>query len=147
MAIVASAPNHFKFMLVTKKIDLANDVLKVILLGPNFAFNIDNHATLADIPSDASLGQLPTGNGYIQNSLVLTGVTVTEDNTNNKALFACTDPSWTAVTNNIGPFGAMIIYDDTTTDDTIVTCVDFGVDYTVVPGASFTAQTIKLSLN
>lgn len=147
MAIVATAPNHFKYMLMTKKINLdstnGGDVLKAILMNTTFAFNKDNHATLADVTAD----QLPTGNGYTQNAYVLSGVVVTEDDTNDKGLFSCSDPSWTAVTGNIGPFGAMIIYDDTTADDTIVTCIDFGTDYTIVPGASFTAQTIKLSLN
>lgn len=144
MAIVASAPNHFKYQLMTKQIDLSTDILKVILTVPSFKFNVDNHGTLADIPTE---DQLPTGNGYTRNSKVLAGVSVTEDDTNNKGLFSCADPSWTAETGNIGPFGAMIIYDDTTSDDTIVTCIDFGTDYTIVPGASFTAQTIKLSLN
>lgn len=146
MAIVATASNHMKYMMATKKIDLAGDVLKAILTKPDFTYNKDTHALYTD--SEVSAGEIAGGNnGYIVGGLTLQNTVVTEDDVNDKAAFTCTDPSWTAVGNPIGPFGAMIIYDDSTTDKTIICCIDFGVDYTVVPGASFTAQTIKLSLN
>ena len=145
MAIVATASNHMKYMMATKKIDLANDILKAILVNITFTYNKDTHALYTD--PEVSAAEIANGFGYTTGGLTLTGKTVTEDDVNDKAVFTCTDPSWTANGGSIGPFGAMIIYDDTTTDKTIICCIDLGVDYTVVSGASFTAQTIKLSLN
>ena len=59
MAITATASNHMKYMMATKKIDLANDILKAILTKPTFTYNKDTHALYTDSedqnPSNAFL--------------------------------------------------------------------------------------------
>lgn len=142
MAMTATASNHFKFQLASGNIDMANDTFKAILMNTIFVFDPDAHATLADVTAD----QIASGNGYLQDDKTLTGVTLTEDDSNDRASMTCENPSWNASGGSIGPFGAMIIYDDTTADDTVVNCIDFGTDYTVVDNASFSPTNNKISL-
>ncbi len=143
MTITATVSNHAKFMMATKKIDLENDSLKAILMNTAFAFDKDAHATLADITAS----QLSTGNGYTQNDKALANVAVAEDDANDRAQLTCDDPSWTASGGVIGPFGALIIYDDTTTDDTVLGCLDFGTDISVADGTSFAVRDIVFNLS
>jgi len=138
MAAATTVSNHAKFMQATKKIDFANDVFKIILMDTTFAFDRDAHATLSDVTAN----QLSTGNGYTQDSKILAGVTVTEDDTNDKAAITWDDATFTASGGDIGPTGAHIVYDDTTTDKTVVFCTDFDADYTILDGSSLQIQTI-----
>lgn len=143
MAIVVTVSNHAKYMMATKKIDLSADTLKCIFMNTTFAFDKDAHATLADVTAD----QISTGNGYTQDDKTLAGISVSEDDTNDRSQFTCSNPSWTASGGDIGPFGAMIIYDDTTTDDTVLACIDFGMDYTIPNGAGFSVDDIIINLS
>jgi hypothetical protein len=136
MAVVSTLSNHYKYQKAAKKIDLINDTLKILLMDASFAFDKDTHATLADVTSH----ELPTGNGYTQQNKTLTGGTLTEDDTNDKAYRTFDNVTWTASGGDIGPAGAAIIYDDTTDDDTVVGCIDFGVDITVPNGSSLQLQ-------
>ncbi len=142
MALTSTISNHAKYQLANKQIDLAADSLKVILMDSTFVFDKDTHATLADVTAD----QLATGNGYTQNSIVLANGVLVEDDTNDAAVFTCDDVSFAASGGDIGPTGAYIIYDDTTSDDTIIACVDFGTDYTIADGSNLQLQAIKISL-
>jgi len=140
MAVVSTLSNHYKYMKMTKKIDFSADTFKIILMNTTFAFNKDTHATLADVTDD----QLATDNGYTQNSKALENVAVAEDDSNNKASATWDDVSWTASGGAIGPTGAAIIYDDTTTDDTVVGCIDFGVDISIPDGTAFPITAIQV---
>jgi len=142
MAVVSTASNHFKFQLAKKAIDLSADTLKIILMNTTFAFNKDSHATLADVTAD----QLATNYGYTQDNMTLDNKVVTEDDTGDKCSLTCDDVTWTAASGAIGPTGAAIIYDDTTADDTIIGCIDFGTDYTIPDGSSFQLQDIEVDL-
>lgn len=143
MAITATASNHFKYMQTTKEINFGADVFKIILMDATFAFDPDTHATLADVTSH----QLATANGYTQNDKTLAGVTVTEDDTNDRASVTWTNVTWTASGGSIGPAGAAVIYDDTTSDDTVVGCIDFGTDYTIADGSSLQFQNLAFYNN
>lgn len=138
MAITATVSNHFKYQQSIKLVDFENDVFKMILVDTTFAFDPDTHATLADVTAS----QLATANGYTQNDKTLAGVTVTEDDTNNRAGVTWTNVTFTASGGNIGATGAAIIYDDTTSDDTIIKCIDFGTDYTIADGSSLQFQNL-----
>ena len=142
MAVVNTISNHFKYMLFTKKIDASADVFKIILMDNNFAFDKDAHATLADLS-----GQLATQFGYTQNNKVLAGVVVTESDALDKCTVVWSDATWTANGGAIGPTGAAIIYDDTTTDKTVVCCIDFGADFTTPDGTSFQIQAPEVDLS
>jgi hypothetical protein len=142
MAVVATPSNHFKYQLAKKLIDLSSDTIKIILMNTTFAFNKDSHATLADVTAD----QLATNYGYAQNNKELANKAVTEDDTNDKCSMTCDDVTWTASGGSIGPAGAAIIYDDTTADDTVIGCIDFGTDYTIPDGSSLQLQDIEVDL-
>ena len=142
MDITVTVSNHFKYQLAKKLIDLSADTLKVILMNTTFVFDKDAHATLADVTAD----QIATNYGYTQDSKTLTTVVLTEDDANDKAVMTCDDPTWTAAGGDIGPTGAMIIYDDSTADDTVVACADFGTDYTISDESSLQPQNVVVSL-
>ena len=140
MAVVSTLSNHCKYMKMTKKIDFDNDVFKIILMNTTFAFDKDAHATLADVTAS----QLATGYGYTQDdkTLVLSSP-VSEDDTNDRALAEWDDVTWTATGDDIPATGAAIVYDDTTTDDTVIGCIDFGSDYTTANGSSTQIENIS----
>lgn len=140
MAVALTVSNHYKYQLAKKLIDLSTDTLKIILMNTTFAFDKDTHATLADVTAD----QLATGFGYTQNDKTLAGGALVEDDANDKGTYTCDDPVWTASGGSIGPTGAAIIYDDTTGDDTVIGCIDFGTDYTVPDGTNFSIQNIEI---
>jgi len=140
MAVTVTHSNHYHYQLLSGNIDYGTDAIKIILMNTTFTFDKDAHATLAAVTAS----QIATGNGYTQDSKTLTTVAVTEDDVNDKAYVTCDDPSWTASGGDIGPFGAAILYDDTTADDTVIGCVDFGVDYTIYNGASWSAKNIQV---
>jgi hypothetical protein len=142
MAVVNTLSNHFKYQLAVGNIDFSSDSFKIILMNTTFAFDKDADATLADVTSD----QLATGNGYTQDSKALAGVSVSEDDTNDRAAITWNNVVWTASGGSIGASGAAIIYDDDTTDDTIVGCIDFGEDITATTGADFEIANIAVNL-
>jgi len=111
MAIVADTTNHYKYVLLNA---IAGHTFKAILMNTTFAFDRDAHATLADVTAD----QLATGNGYTRNNKVLSNVAVTEDDVNDQAQFTCDDVTWTAASGDIGPFGALVIVDETAVEAT-----------------------------
>ena len=142
MAVTATPSNHFKYQLADGNIDLDTDDLKIILMNNTFSFDKDDDATLAGVTGD----QLATANGYTQDDETLSGVTLSEDDTNDRMHMTCDDPSWTANGGSIGPTGAAIIYDETTADDTVIGCIDFGTDYTVADGETMTIKDIVINL-
>jgi hypothetical protein len=139
MAAVADTSNHYKYVLLNA---VSGHTFKAILMNTTFVFDRDAHATLADVTAD----QIATGYGYTQDDKILTNVAITEDDVNDRAKFTCDDPTWTASGGDIGPFGSMVVYDDTEADDAVVGCIDFGTDYTIVDGSSWTGQDLIINL-
>ena len=140
MPASAHIPNHYLYMLKTKQINEASDEYIVILMNTTFTFDIDAHATLVDVTAD----QLATGNGYTQNSKVLTGVSVVEDDLLDKCTTEWSNPTWAAVGGAIGPTGGAIIYNNRVADKSIAMWLDFGADYTTPDTQSFQIQNIGL---
>jgi hypothetical protein len=150
MSVISTLSNHFKKQVLSKLIDLSEasspaDSFKVILMNTAFAFNKDTHATLADVISSPS-AELATNYGYTQQNKALTGGTLTEDDANDKGYRTFDNVTWTASGGDIGPTGCAIVYDDTTSDDTVVGCIDFGADITIPNGSSLQLQAIQISL-
>ena len=140
MAIVSTLSNHYKYQKMAGAIDHVNDTFKIILMNTTFAFDKDAHATLADVSAD----ELATNYGYTQQNKALSGGTLTEDDTGDKAYRTFDSVSWVASVGSIGPTGAAIIYDDTTADKTVVGCIDFGTDFTIPDGSSLLLQDIQI---
>ena len=142
MAVVKTMSNHFKFQLMSGFVDFDTDVFIVILMNTTYAFDKDADATLADVTAD----QLATNHGYTQDSKTLANVAVTEDDTEDQGRAIWDDVTWTAATGSIGATGAAIIYDDTTSDDTVVGCIDFGEDITAPDGINFQLQDVEVNI-
>lgn len=130
--------NHAKFQIMSGNIDFDADTFKIILMDTGYTFDIDAHATYADV----SASELATGNGYTQNTKTLSGVAVTEDDSNDRGNVAWSNVSWTASGGSIGPSPGAIVYDDTSTDDTVIMYIDFGSDQTATDGGTFAVNNI-----
>ena len=131
--------NHCKFQLVSGNLDFDTNTYKIILMATGYTADIDAHATYADV----SASELATGNGYTQNTKTLANVSVTEDDTNDRASVTWDDAAWTASGGSIGPSPYAIIFDDTSSDDTIVGFIDFSGDQTATDGGTFTVPNIE----
>lgn len=138
---MSKSSNLFKKLLVQGNIDFSSDVFKFILMQPGFTFNQGTHEEYADV----SGMEVDDGYGYTTGGVTLSGVSVTQDNTENRSVVTWNNASWTAAGGNIETGGA-IIYDDTYTGDPVVGCINFGETITVVDGGTFTVSNIYMAL-
>ena len=134
--------NHCKFQLASGNIDFDTSSYKIILMDTGFTFDIDADATYADV----SASELATGNGYTQNTKTLAGVSLAEDDTNDRVNVTWNDIVWTASGGSIGPTPGAIIFDDTSSDDTIIGFIDFTSDQTATAGGTFTVPNIEFRI-
>ena len=137
--------NKVLYLLLKKNIDFANDNFKIMLMQSGFIFNRDTHHSQADIYTR----ELPTGYGYTTGAKDLSGVTITEDDTNDRATVTWNNVSWTASGGDIGPTPGAIIYDYTVTTptmDPIIGYIDFLGDQTLSNGGVATITGIEFRL-
>lgn len=140
MAVVTTNSNHYKYQLATGKINFLTDVFKMICMKPAFVFDKDAHATLGDVTAD----QIATGNGYTQNSITLTlNGTPTEDDTNDRCIIIWNNVTLTASGGEIEDFGSVIVYDDTTSDKTIIFHSALDTTVSLTDTLSFIANNIQ----
>ena len=121
--------NKVLFLLLKKNIDFANDTFKIILMQSGFLFNRDTHEGYANV----SASELATAFGYTAGGATLSGVTVTEDDTNDRSTVTWNNATWTASGGDIGPSPGAIVYDDTPTTptaDPVIGYIDFGGNQT-----------------
>ncbi len=135
--------NKIKYLLATGAIDFSSDSFKIILMQSGFTFNKDTHHQYSDV----SASELGTGNGYTANSKTLAGVSVTEDDTDDRTEVTWSNVTWTASGGAIGPTPGAIIFDDTHADDAIVGYIDFGGDQTQADGGVATISGIELRIS
>jgi len=124
--------NRFKANLMSGAVNLdsGGDTIKVALLDDNHSFVADH-----DTWSDVSANEI-SGTGYTAGGETLTNQSVTQDDTNDKAVFDADDVSWTSAT-----FTAYhaVLYDDTLASDDLICSIDFGGAKSVSNG-TFTIQ-------
>jgi len=123
--MAATLANKIKFLLATKVVDFSTDEFHIILMAEGYVFDRVNHKGYADV----SEYELPTGNGYTQNTKVLTGVAITENDTDNRTEITWDNVSWEASGGSIGPVVGAIIFDSTITTpvaNPLVGYIDFG---------------------
>lgn len=137
------ANNKIAYLLATKAVDFAGDIFKIILMQSGFTFNKDTHHGYADV----SGSELGTANGYTAGGNTLAGVSVTENDTDDRTDVAWNNSSWVASGGSIGPSPGTIIYDDTVADDPIVGYIDFGGDQTQADGGTATISSIAFRLS
>ena len=146
--MASTVSNKVKFLLASKIIDFANDSFIIILMQSGFAFNKDTHHGYADV----SASELATANGYTVKTKALSGVAVTENDTDDRCDITWSNVQWTASTGSIGPTPGAIIFDDTVTAggvtvaDPIIGYIDFGGDQTQVAGGAATISNIALRI-
>lgn len=141
MAAGVTVSNKVKYLLLTKNIDFATDVFKLRLMASGFVFNKDTHHGWADVSGQ----ELANGNGYLTGGVTLTGVVVTEDDTDDRGEVTWANATWTASGGTIGPTpGAMLVDDTPTTPqaDPIVAYIDFGGEQSQADGGVATISNI-----
>lgn len=131
MAVVTKHSLQFLKELVQKKHDIENDSLVIVLMNSSFTFDPINHSTYADLS-----GELPTQYGYTQKTKALTNVTASIVGANLEVKIDADNVQWNAVSGEIGPTGSAVII-NTTYNDTVVQCIDYGTDYTTQAGDPF----------
>lgn len=138
--------NKITYLLATKAIDFANDTFKIILMADGFTFDRDTHHGYSDV----SASELANGYGYTTGGNTLSGVSVTEDDTDDRTEITWNNTSWTASGGDIGPTPGAIIYDDTVTSptaDPVVGYIDFGGDQTQDDGGTATIANIEFRIS
>lgn len=141
MAAGVTVSNKIKYLLLTKNINFAADTFKMILMASGFVFNKDTHHGYADVSGQ----ELANGNGYTTGGATLAGVSVTEDDTDDRGEVTWSNVSWTATGGPIGPTPGAIIFDDTPTTpqaDPVVQYIDFGGEQTQAAGGVATISNI-----
>jgi len=141
--MTTEASNHIKYLLATGVIDFSSDVFKIILMDTGYSFNKDTHALYADVSGD----ELADGNGYTTKGEILAGVSVTEDDTDDRAEVTWNNKSWTASGGSIGPTPGAIIIDESATDDPIIGYIDFGGEQTQADGGTCTISNIEVRIS
>ena len=91
--------------------------------------------------------ELPTGNGYSENGILLTGQSVTEDDANDRAQMICNNIDFSASGGSVGPTAGAILYDDTVTEKTIIGYLDFGGDQTIADGNKLRLQNVRVRIS
>lgn len=125
--------NKGKFELMSGNIDFDANTLKVALVTSSYTPNIDTHHYYSDLTNEVA-----NGNGYTTGGATLASVTVTEDDTNDRAYLDAADLTWS--TSTITARGA-VLYKDTgvTTTSPLIAYFDFGTDKSSSSG-DFTIQ-------
>jgi len=116
--------------------DLESNTLTAILMDTAFTFDPATHLTYADI----SANEIATGFGYTQKTKDLTTVAVA--NVAGEIITTADDISWTAAAGAIETSSACCIINNTHATETVICCIDFGVNMAVPDG---TILTIPLS--
>jgi hypothetical protein len=143
MAVVSTLSNHFKAQSMSGEIKVASDEFRMILMQDSFDFDKDTHATYLNVSGE----EIPTGNGYTARGIQMLSGEFTEDDVNDRgSMIWSYNPTWTASGGSIGPAGAAILFDETSVDDTVVGCIDFGEDYTATEGQSIQVMSGELYL-
>ncbi len=85
----------------------------------------------------ASNDELATLNGYTQDTKTTGAVTLTRNDTIDRAVATYPTVTWTATGGDIGPTPGAILYDDTTVTDVIIHYIDFAGLRTASIGTTF----------
>ncbi len=113
--------NAGKVALLRGQIDLAGGAIKVALVTSSYVADKDAHDYFNDVTNEVS------GSGYIAGGKTLTGVAVSQDNTNDRAVMVADNVVW-----SVAAFTARgaVVYKSTGNAATspLVAFIDFGED-------------------
>lgn len=124
-------PNATKKKLVDGTIDLDTDSFKIMLCTNSFAPDIDVIDFRDDVTNEV------TGTGYSAGGIAISGLSISVDNTNDRAEWTFTAPNW--ATSTITARRAVIYKSrgGASSADEVVLIIDFGADKTST-GGNFT---------
>lgn len=108
-----------------KKHNLGSDTLKVLLT---------NTAPSASNTVKANLTEISAGNGYTAGGATVT-VTASSQTSGTYKL-VCDDVTITASGGSIGPFRYAVVYNDTASNDELISWFDYGSSITLLTGES-----------
>ena len=111
MAQQTAIYNNFAGELLKADIDMESDTIKLALITDSYTLDEDGHTHFDDITNEV------TGTGYTAGGIVISNITVTVDNTDDKAYISADNPEWDSVTFDTPARGA-ILYKDTGTAST-----------------------------
>jgi len=143
MSVVATISNRFLEQYAGGISDLSSNVIKAILLDGSQTFNPATDDTLSDVTSQ----QLATGSGYTQDEKTLSGATITRDDSENTVTISFDDITWIAAGGDIGPFEHLVLYDDTTSDDTIIVSYNLNETITISSGDGYQFNDLSIELS
>jgi len=139
--MTTQASNHMAYLLAHAF--FTGDTIKIALMDTGFEFDKDAHAEWADV----SGSELGSGNGYTTGGNTLSGIAISEDDTNDRAQVSWSNTTWTADGGNIGPTPGAIIYNDSDDNDPIIGYIDFGGEQTQADGGTATISNIKFRIS
>ena len=102
--------NEFKEAQANGEIDFSNDTIKCALFESTYTPDIDADSFFDDISANES-----SGTGYTSGGIALTNVTVTKDNTNDRAVIDADDVAFTGLSVD---YQYVVFYKDTGTAST-----------------------------
>ena len=107
-------------------IDLDTDTFHLLLVTSSYVPDRDNHTRRSDITNEV------VGTGYTTGGIALTGLAVTQDNVNNRAVWDGNDAVWASV--SVTAAGGVICKwrGGLASADELVKYIDFGRDITKV---------------
>lgn len=91
--------------------------------------------------------EIPAGNGYSENGVLLTGLSLIEDDANDRAEMSCNNIDFSAFGGAVGPTPGAVLYDDSVTEKTIVGYFDFGGDQTIADGNKLRLQNVRIRIS
>jgi len=109
--------------------NLNNDTLKIYLT---------NAAPAATDTAFGTPAEISAGNGYTAGGEDVTNVW-TESPAGTGSM-SCTDVTWTATDDSIGPFRYVVLYNDTAAGNNLISWWDYGSSITLDENESFTAD-------
>jgi hypothetical protein len=136
IAVTGSTSNNATFTIVT--VDSATQMTVTEAVVEEAA---------GDTVTITGVDELATGSGYTKDTKALAGVSLAEDDTNDRAELTCSDTQWTASGGSIGPTPGAIFYDDSSADDTIIGYLAFGAEYTATDPQVFVITNVKIRLS
>lgn len=123
--------NAFKKYLLNSAISLLTDTIHAILLTASYTPDIDAHAFRGDLTNEIS------GTGYTAGGQTIATKTVTQDNTNDCAVFDSDDPQWTTASFTARQLALAKWRGGLASADELIGCWDFGSNVTST-AANFT---------
>jgi hypothetical protein len=111
-------------------------------MNNSFTFDKDTHAVWTDV----NASEIASANGYTPEGITLTGVALTEDDTNDRLSVTWSNAQWTASGGSIGPSNGAILWDPTTADDTVIGFIDFGEAKTATDGGNFNITSLEVRI-